>query len=114
MRIAYFGDHFWSDVQAGATFVPQGFTSEQKKWDAIAVIEELWRFDNESSMGKDPLLLDNSAFWGENFFIDNTVPQEEQSSTEAMTSAVKNYFVAELEKVARYALPFVKNMEWLM
>ena len=87
-------------MQASATFVPQGFATPQRKWDAIAVIEELWWFDNESSMGQNPLLLNNYAFWGENFFIDNFNGQP-----------LKNYFVAELEKVARYALPFVKNMK---
>ena len=66
------------------------------------MIEDFWWFDNSSSMGKDPLLLDHSAYWGDNYFVDTINGQP-----------VKNYFVAQVEKVARYAIPFVKNMQWL-
>ena len=53
-------------------------------------------------MGKDPLLLDHSAYWGDNYFVDTINGQP-----------VKNYFVAQVENVARYAVPFDKNMQWL-
>ena len=102
VRVAYFGDHFWSDAHASATFQPQG-TPAQPKWDGIAVLEEMWWIDNESSEGSDPLLIDNSRFWGDSFFFDTVNNQQ-----------VRNYFMAELDKVARYAVPFVKNIKRLI
>ena len=63
------------------------------------MVEEMWWIDNESSEGKDPLLIDNSPNWGENFFIDTVNGQK-----------VRNYFMAKVDKVARYAVPFVKNI----
>lgn len=101
VRIAYFGDHFWSDVHAAGTFSPR----DAPKWDSIAVVEEFWRFDKQSSCGSDPRLLSNEMYWGDNYFLDQ-VPYQE--------APVKNYFVAEMEKVARYAVPFAKNIKQLI
>ena len=99
--MCYFGDHFWSDVHASATYKQ----SDKPKWDSIAVIEELYWFDNQASEGKEAHLLSMDRFWGNNFFFDNHPSQ---------TEPIKNYFVAEVEKVARYAVPFVKNISRLI
>ena len=100
--MAYFGDHYWSDVDASASFQPQ-IEPAQPKWDAIAVVEEFWWSDNESSEGDDPLLIDNTQFWGDNYFVDIVNGQK-----------VRNYFAAEMDKKARYAIPFIKNMKRLI
>ena len=76
---------------------------EQPKWDAFAVIEDLWWTDKTSSEGKDPLLNDNSPFFGSDYLFDTVDGRR-----------VKNYYVAEAEKVARYAVPFVKNISRLI
>ena len=59
----------------------------------------MWFIDNESSEGKDPHLIDLSEFWGSNYFFDTVDGQP-----------VKNFFIHEVEKHARYAIPFVKNI----
>jgi len=66
------------------------------------VVEELYCHDRELCEGADPLLNDMTEFWGSNFFFDtvNGVP-------------VKNYFVREVEKVARYAVPMTKHIKSL-
>ena len=101
--MAYVGDHFRNDVHFGGSFQPNGGL----KWDSIAVVEEMWRFDESSSEGRDPQLIDNSRYWGHNFFYD-------QQSVGGSESLVKNYFVGEIEKVARYAVPFAKNLKSLI
>ena len=42
-------------------------------------------------------------YWGSDFFFDLVDGRP-----------VKNYFVGEIEKVARYAVPFVKNIRRLV
>lgn len=56
-------------------------------------------------MGRDPDAVDPSQFWGDNYFLDR------DPSTGKL---LRNYFVAEVDKVARYALPFVKNIAFMM
>lgn len=101
VRVCYFGDHFWSDVHASATYKQDG----KPKWDSIAVIEELYWFDKTASEGKEAHLLSMDRYWGSNFFFDDHPSQAEP---------VKNYFVGEVEKVARYAVPFLKNISRLV
>ena len=73
------------------------------KWDSIAVIEELANFDKRLEMNVDPDSIDSQKQWGDNYFIDKD-----------KDSVHLNYFVLETAKVARYALPFVKNIQlWL-
>ena len=67
------------------------------------MIEDLYWHDKETSEGKDPHLLDLTNFWGSNYFFDTVNGQP-----------VKNFFIAEVEKHARYALPFVKNITRLV
>jgi len=45
-----------------------------------------------------PSLIDTRSFWGPNYFLDGSK---------------RNYFVAEAESVARYAIPFVRNINLL-
>ena len=75
----------------------------QDEWDAIAVIEELYWQDKDSSEGSDAHLNDMGPYWGSDFFFDLVDGRP-----------VKNYFVGEIEKVARYAVPFVKNIRRLV
>lgn len=102
--MCYFGDHLRGDAWAGGNFVPQGFAVPQPKWDSIAIIEDLWWYDRDSSEGKDPNLYDCSSFFGESYFSDTTATGE----------VTRNFFISELEKSARYAMPFLKNINRLM
>lgn len=99
VRVCYFGDHFWSDCWASSTHQTPG---QQHKWDSIAVCEEFYWLDQEPSEGMDPLLNDMEQFWGRNFFFDTAYGRQ-----------IKNYFVAEMESVSRYAVPMIKNINRL-
>ena len=68
--MAYFGDHFLNDVHAAGSFRPN---DGGQKWDSIAVVEELYRFDERSGYGRDPQLIDNSTHWSPNYFFDQAV-----------------------------------------
>lgn len=84
-----------SDVHASS----QCASSDLVQWDAIAVIEELALFDKSlEKVDADHVL--THSYWGPNYFMNE--------------DGIKNYFISEVEKVARYALPFVYNIElWL-
>lgn len=66
IRIAFFGDHYASDVYASATCA----SSDKVKWDAIAVIEELAVFDRRLEMGCDFERISTYEYWGPNYFFD--------------------------------------------
>ena len=66
------------------------------------MIEELFWHDNWLSEGKEPHLNDTSAKWGPDFFFDTVDGKQ-----------VRNYFVAEASRFARYALPFLWNINQL-
>ena len=55
-------------------------------------------------------MLWGKQFWGDNFFITRREGTENAEQAEATLS----YFVGEIEKHARYAVPFVKNLKCLM
>ena len=77
--------------------------ASHEMWDAIAVVEEMHNEekcpDKRKLMtnGQDPRLVDTKSFWGENYF--------------AHDSGKRNFFVCHLEKSARYALPFMRNLK---
>ena len=104
IRVAYLGDHYWSDVEASAKFkFKEGGVTTM--WDGIAVIEELY-YEQEPHqrqhllpVGNNPHLVDTRPYWGPSYFLEGTK---------------RNYFVAEVEKVSRYAIPFVRNLKLLL
>ena len=69
------------------------------EWDAIAVIEELALFD-KSLEHRDPDHVLTHEYWGPNYFVS--------------AEGTKSYFISEVAKVARYALPFVYNINLWM
>ena len=78
----------------------------------VAVIEELQEHDKSLNDGKDPHLLKTERYWGPSYFTDE-VPAAVGASSWWSTPAKtvkRNFFVAEAEKTARYALPFVWNI----
>jgi len=100
-----------SDVAVGSTFQPQNnpdSTPNGHKWDAIAIIEELSHFDKSLCEGSDPQLVDTRGHFGPNFFVKEVRHGAETPRT------VKNFFVSEIEKTARYAMPFVRNLRLLL
>ena len=97
--MAYFGDHFWSDVYAATLCKPPG----EPQWQSIGVVEDLWFFDNAVSGGKDPKLAQVGAFWGLNYFSDTVDGRQ-----------VKHLFARDMERAARYAVPLLRNINMLM
>lgn len=105
IRVAYFGDHYWSDVLYGGSFLPPARDQQSTtKWDSIAVMEELYYEHDPASrrvfypQSTSPSLIDTRPFWGPNYFLDGSR---------------RNYFVAEAERVARYAIPFARTIQLL-
>ena len=65
------------------------------------MIEELSYIDNSFEEGIAPELLPHEGNLGKHsYFIKST-----------RSETVKNFFVAEMEKVTRYAVPFIKNIK---
>ena len=62
-------------------------------------MEELSLADDRFNQNVDPQLVNFEPFWGPSYFVD-----------EISGSKIRNFFVVEAEKTARYALPFVRNM----
>jgi hypothetical protein len=90
LRFVYFGDHYMSDVH---------FSAQVPRWQSIAVIEELGYEDSRLDDGIDPDSVNCSSKWGDYFLSE---------------SGHKNYFVSEVARVARYALPYVRNINLMM
>ena len=89
-----------SDVAASAICrSPEGV-----EWQSIAVIEELAQYDHRLLQGLKKDWVDTKNFWGETYFA-----SENQDG-----KLLPNYFVKEVSKRSRYALPFVRNISrWL-
>lgn len=109
VRIAYFGDHYLTDVYhtAVARFCDKE-DHMREKWDAIAIIEELFFHDKSLDMGLDPDMINSAPKWGGNYFW------EEVPMPNGTTRVKRNYFVSEVGKSARYAMPFVRNIAHLL
>ena len=71
------------------------FSAQNKGWDSLAVVEELATFDRQLDGGIDPCAVDTSEKWGAYFVHE---------------CGRRNFFVGEIAKVARYALPYVRNI----
>jgi len=69
------------------------------------VIEELALYDKTLEMGRAADHVLTTEKWGPNFFFDCNSDTEEIKL---------NYFVSEVSKVARYALPFIKNIKLML
>jgi len=67
-------------------------------------------FHDQSYAGSlgDPRLVNTSNYWGADYFW------EEVSLASGITRIKRDFFVSEVERVARYALPFVRNISMLM
>ena len=56
-----------------------------------------------------PLFIDP---WSKKYYSTHNFKREKEPETTA--GLTRNYFVAELSKVARYALPFIKNIDFML
>jgi hypothetical protein len=70
---------------------------------------------------KDPVLIpQNADAWGSSYFVDSKNAKYRNSEQGLFKELgegkefYKNYFVAEVDKIARYAIPFVKTIYYLM
>ena len=69
------------------------------------MIEEIGIIDPTLDMGRAADHVTTTERWGPSYFID---------TTENSDQVFINYFVAEVAKEARYALPYVKNIELML
>jgi len=83
-------------------------------WDAIAVVEEFSLVDTELQEGTDPhLIAPNEKLWGDSYFFDE--PSSEFLDLKHISKVrPRNYFLLEIEKVTRYAVAFIKNIDRLV
>jgi len=105
IKIAYFGDAYMTDIHATHQF-SQKLKSHGNKasWEGIAVIEELSAEDRSFEEGVSARLVPhNEKIWGKSYFYDDFEGK-----------VTRNFFVSEMDKVARYAVPFVKNIKYLL
>jgi hypothetical protein len=115
LRVAYFGSNYFHDI------FPVADLNRRLKgdgslatWDAIAVIEEFAFLDKDLEEGKDPHLIQpDEKYWGPSYFFDQTTSELEEIKDLCKTKP-KNYFLAEIEKVTRYAVAFIKNIDRLV
>lgn len=69
------------------------------------MIEELGHHDTSLEMGTSADHVSTIESWGPCYFLDDI---------EGSESVHVNYFVSQVAKVARYALPFVKNIDLML
>jgi hypothetical protein len=115
------GDHYFTDVRATHALNEKLKASGSKaRWDSIALMSEMsWLFRSRQEE-KDPVLIQhNTQVWGSSYFLDNK--NLERTSSQGLFTEIsegntfyKNFFVTEAEKIARYAIPYVKSMYYLM
>lgn len=125
-RIAYFGSHILNDIQATHDLnkVLKETEASKAKWHPIAVVEEFDMLDSSFSQGVSPDLVPfDQKIWGggglwqpkhcPRYFFDEVYtfvfPNSKQLIPSGGTN--RNFFITELSKAARYALPFLKNMD---
>jgi uncharacterized membrane-anchored protein len=78
----------------------------KSRWDAIAVVEEFSHMDKEFEKGRKARLIPHvEMFWGNQYFYD----REHESN-----NLLRNYWLTKTEMAARYALPFLKNIDYLL
>lgn len=98
LRIAFFGDHYMSDVHSSALG-----NTDQVTWESFAVIEELANYDGRFRQGSKPDNVMTENYWGPDYFFEFVNGKR-----------MRNLFVTEAARVSRYAVPFMKNIALLM
>ena len=83
------------------------------------MVEGFNQYDESFSKGVDPSLIPHSKeFWGPSYFFadikDYDKAQESSNLAARKDGKIVNFFLYEALKNARYAVPFLKNMEFLM
>ena len=86
------------------------------KWDSFAVIEEFFQLDPSYARGVDPHLIPHDeAHWGPSYFTYKVnIPKEGALKGEREDKIMVEHFVANILATARYAVPFIKNIDMLM
>ena len=115
VKIAYFGSNYYQDVfsiiDLNRRLKGDGSLA---RWEAIAVIEEFSFVDKELEEGKEThLIVPNEKLLGDSYFYDEPTSECPQLK-EICKIRPRNYFLSEIEKVTRYAVAFVKNIDRLV
>jgi len=84
-------------------------------WHAFAIIEELAKENMDLCGQVDPHFVDNSFFWGPDYFVDEYYSEKEEETDESgPNKQVVNFFVNQVLQDSRYALAFIKNISIFM
>ena len=107
IRVASFGDQVVTDIQDTYEFNNSLIKDNMKsRWDAIAVIEEFSQVDKAFEKGRKARLVPHAEmFWGSQYFYD----REYESN-----NLLRNYWIKKTEMAARYAIPFLKNIDRML
>jgi hypothetical protein len=112
LRVVYLGDNIFSDVCTAfeVDCKLRGILESKARWDVIAVIQEI---ENEGHWK-------NNEYWGESCFYTEIHTRTQKLLSRSLNEGIKihtyplNYFFAYAEKVAKYAVPYVKNIEQIL
>ena len=118
VRFVYFGDHLVGDISATSDFNQRLIeTNHPSRWHAIAVIEEMSFHDKSFENGVDAKLIPyDQNLWGKDYFVEVNVEEDMEGGSGGAPTVhvVKNFCIYEASKVARYALPFIKNIKHML
>jgi hypothetical protein len=117
VKIAYFGSHGNNDIQACHSF-NEKMKSEGAKsnWDVIAVINEM---ADPKKMFPDqdrfkPFPEQKDGLWGPSYFHDYHERVYDDIETILDSPQPKNFFITEIERCCRYAVPTVRNINMMV
>ena len=109
------GDHYFTDIQATHELNTKLRESGSKaKWDTITLMSEMsWLFRTKTNV--DPVLIPhNMETWGKSYFYDSKNDENTGLREVGVEEVRKNFFVSEVEKITRYAIPFIKTIPYLI
>jgi hypothetical protein len=118
IRVAHFGSNPHTEIRATYEFDKQLQNSNnQARWHSIAVIEQLSFLHKDLEWGMDGQMQPhNTKLWGSGFLLEDQDPFYKAFYANSVKygydqdSKIRNFFMCEIEKHARYIVPFIKNI----
>jgi hypothetical protein len=105
--VAFFSGHYLKDIQAIHDFNKRLYSRKsQAIWDSIAVIDELAYYCGDDYQDKMDLINLDPERWGNSYFM--------QKGEAGKQDVKRNYFISKIERLARYALPDISLMQFML
>ena len=105
--IAFFSAHYLKDIQAIYELNKKLYKKKSLAiWDSYAVIQELGYYCGDEFQDSLEMIRLDPERWGNSYFMQRGEPGKQDVK--------RNYFISKVEKMARYALPDVGLMQFLM